>query len=205
MVQMIEANWMVFIAVLLLGIAVALWLFARGSTSAKPREHKPDVMDEGAAPAQRNQALIDAPLAPELMPMAGAGTMAGVAEIVAVAAQDEVEAAQSESASAPASAQADETPPSAEPQTQTRPASESAAADDLSKLKGVGPKLVALLATLGVTRYAQIAAWTEEDIDHLDAQLGNFKGRIRRDSWVEQAKLLSAGDVSGYEAKYGKL
>lgn len=80
-----------------------------------------------------------------------------------------------------------------------------AAPDDLLRLKGVGPKLKALLIELGVTRYEQIAAWTDADIAAIDARLGNFKGRPVRDQWVDQAKYLAAGDTAGFEAKYGKL
>lgn len=82
---------------------------------------------------------------------------------------------------------------------------DDAAPDDLLRLKGVGPKLKALLIELGVTRYEQIAAWTDADIAAIDARLGNFKGRPVRDQWVDQAKYLAAGDTAGFEAKYGKL
>lgn len=78
-------------------------------------------------------------------------------------------------------------------------------ADDLLRLKGVGPKLNTLLMELGVTRYAQIAGWNETDIAAIDARLGNFKGRPVRDQWVDQAKYLAAGDIAGFEAKYGKI
>ncbi|WP_375197531.1 hypothetical protein [Sphingobium sp.] len=78
-------------------------------------------------------------------------------------------------------------------------------ADDLLRLKGVGPKLSSLLTELGVTRYAQIAGWSEADIAAIDARLGNFKGRPVRDQWVDQAKYLAAGDIAGFEAKYGKI
>ena len=82
---------------------------------------------------------------------------------------------------------------------------EPGAPDDLRQLKGVGPKLVATLHSLGITGFGQIAAWSEADIDRIDAQLGTFKGRIRRDAWVEQAGYLANGDVAGFEAKFGKL
>jgi len=193
--QMIEANWLAFVLALLIGIVVAWWLFARGSTVAKPRDRKPDALDEGAAPAQRNQALIDSPsaasAASDILPPAGAGTMAGIGEIVAVAAQDEVEAS--------AEPQSSEVAPSAK---SVGPVGDG---DDLSRIKGVGPKLVVLLNSLGIDRYEQIAAWSDEDIDRIDGQLGAFAGRPRRDSWVEQAKLLSSGDTGAYEARFGKL
>ncbi len=78
-------------------------------------------------------------------------------------------------------------------------------ADDLTRLKGVGPKLAALLGTLGVTRLDQIASWTEADIAAIDAHLGSFAGRAQRDRWVEQAALLAGGDRVAYEAQFGKL
>lgn len=84
-------------------------------------------------------------------------------------------------------------------------AAPSNGADDLLKLKGVGPKLGALLTELGVTRYAQIAGWSDSDIAAIDAKLGNFKGRPVRDQWIDQAKYLAAGDIAGFEAKYGKI
>jgi predicted flap endonuclease-1-like 5' DNA nuclease len=78
-------------------------------------------------------------------------------------------------------------------------------ADELTRMKGVGPKVAALLNGLGVTRFDQIAAWNDADVARVDSQLGAFKGRIARDQWVEQARLLAAGDTAGYEAKFGKL
>ena len=196
MMQMIEANWIAFALALLIGLLVAWWLFGRASKGAAPRTHRPDVLDEGAAPTQRNQALIDAPsAAATITPPPMSGTMAGVGEVVAVAAQDEVEDAQSAPAPAPVPA----------PAPAPAPTAPSAAADDLKRIKGVGPKLVALLHSMGVTTFAQIAAWEEADIDRVDAQLGSFAGRVRRDSWVEQARLLGAGDIAGFEAKFGKV
>jgi len=192
---MIEANWVAFALALVIGLLVAWWLFGR-TTKPERRDRRPDVLDEGAAPAQRNQALIDAPSAAAAATtgppaataasFAGTGpdTMGGIGEIVGVAAGEEV---------------ANVAPP---------PAPESGQAgelDDLRRIKGVGPKLVALLHSLGITRYAQIAVWTDEDINRIDAQLGTFAGRIRRDSWVEQAKLLEAGDTAGFEDKFGKI
>lgn len=82
---------------------------------------------------------------------------------------------------------------------------QGAGEDDLLRMKGVGPKLKALLNELGITRFAQIAAWTDTDIAAIDARLGNFKGRPIRDQWVDQAKYLAAGDIAGFEAQYGKL
>ena len=80
-----------------------------------------------------------------------------------------------------------------------------AGADNLMRMKGVGPKLAAMLGELGVTSFVQIAAWTDSDLAAVDARLGNFKGRPVRDHWIDQAKYLASGDTAGFEAKYGKL
>ena len=77
--------------------------------------------------------------------------------------------------------------------------------DDLKRIKGVGPKLETLLNSLGVTSYSQIAAWDDDEIDRIDAQLGTFAGRIRRDDWPTQARYLAAGDMAGFEQRFGKL
>ncbi|WP_297509053.1 phasin PhaH [uncultured Caulobacter sp.] len=66
-----------------------------------------------------------------------------------------------------------------------------AVVDDLTKLVGVGPKLAASLAELGVTKFSQIAAWTPDELASYD-QLLNLKGRAERDAWVAQAKRFAA-------------
>jgi predicted flap endonuclease-1-like 5' DNA nuclease len=78
------------------------------------------------------------------------------------------------------------------------------APDDLTRIKGLGPKLAALLGELGVRSYTQIAAWQPADIERIDAQLGRFSGRITRDQWVEQAQLLAAGDENAFTAQFGR-
>ncbi len=77
--------------------------------------------------------------------------------------------------------------------------------DDLKRIKGIGPKLETLLRSLGVTTYGQIAAWSEADVDRMDSQLGTFAGRIRRDDWRAQARLLAEGDMAAYRAEFGNL
>ncbi len=62
--------------------------------------------------------------------------------------------------------------------------------DDLKRISGVGPKLEQVLNGMGIRTYAQIAAWTLEDIARVDDQL-QFGGRIGRDDWVGQASALA--------------
>ena len=69
---------------------------------------------------------------------------------------------------------------------------DAGAADDLKELSGVGPALEKKLHAAGVTTFAQIAAWTEEDVAAMDEKL-SFKGRIEREGWIEQAKEKTKG------------
>ena len=62
---------------------------------------------------------------------------------------------------------------------------------DLTRLVGIGPKLAVALADRGVSRYAQIAAWTQDDLAEIDKAL-DLKGRAVRDAWVAQAKRFAA-------------
>jgi large subunit ribosomal protein L21 len=65
-----------------------------------------------------------------------------------------------------------------------------AGADDLKELSGVGPALEKKLHAAGVTTFAQIAAWSDDDAAEMGEKL-DFKGRIEREGWVEQAKKLA--------------
>ncbi len=65
-------------------------------------------------------------------------------------------------------------------------------ADDLKLLSGVGPALEKKLHEAGITSFAQIAAWTPEDVADFGEKL-SFKGRIEREGWVEQARELAKG------------
>ena len=127
-------------------------------------------------PARRNQALIDAPPASATPPAAYAAPVAVPVIADAVAPAVPVPAAVAPSEG-----------------------------DDLTRLKGVGPRLADQLRALGVTRFGQIAQWDDADVDRIDAQLGRFQGRIRRDDWREQARLLAAGDTAAYETRFGRL
>ncbi|MEP1604773.1 MAG: helix-hairpin-helix domain-containing protein, partial [Marinomonas sp.] len=77
------------------------------------------------------------------------------------------------------------------------------AADDLTQIKGLGPKIAVMLGEMGITDIAQIAAWDDAEIARVDAKLGRFQGRITRDNWVEQAKHLAQGDADAFADKFG--
>lgn len=71
------------------------------------------------------------------------------------------------------------------------PVADPAGADDLTRLAGIGPKLAAALNQRGITTFAQLADWTEEQAQAFDAEL-SLKGRVARDAWIAQARRLAA-------------
>jgi large subunit ribosomal protein L21 len=81
------------------------------------------------------------------------------------------------------------TPPAAD----TSPSPVVTAADDLTAIRGLGKVKVAKLVAAGVTTYAQVAAWSDEDIAGYGLQTNTSPGQIKREDWVGQAKAL-AGD-----------
>lgn len=77
-------------------------------------------------------------------------------------------------------------------------------ADDLKEIKGIGPALEATLHENDVTSFAQIAAWSETDIDHYAELIGRMGGRIRSDDWVAQAKVLAKGGETEFSRRVDK-
>jgi len=75
------------------------------------------------------------------------------------------------------------------------------AADNLKYIKGVGPKLEALLHRLGVFHFDQIAGWSADEVAWVDDNLEGFKGRVERDNWVSQAKILADGGETEFSAR----
>jgi large subunit ribosomal protein L21 len=67
-------------------------------------------------------------------------------------------------------------------------AAATAGADDLTAIKGLGKVKAARLAEAGVTTFAQVAAWTDEDIAEVGLQVNTSPGQIKREDWVGQAK-----------------
>jgi large subunit ribosomal protein L21 len=64
--------------------------------------------------------------------------------------------------------------------------------DDISLIGGIGPKILKALTEMGITTFAQIAAWTPADVERIEADIKQ-KGRVAREDWIEQAKELMAG------------
>ncbi|WGW02559.1 NADH-quinone oxidoreductase subunit E [Tropicibacter oceani] len=77
-------------------------------------------------------------------------------------------------------------------------------ADDLKQIKGIGPKLEKLCNRLGFYHFDQIAAWSDEEVAWVDANLEGFKGRVTRDAWVSQAKTLASGAETEFSNRVKK-
>lgn len=77
-------------------------------------------------------------------------------------------------------------------------------ADDLKLISGVGPKLEGVLNSMGVYHFDQIAGWRKKEIQWVDENLEGFKGRVERDDWVKQAKILAKGGETEFSARKKK-
>ena len=77
-------------------------------------------------------------------------------------------------------------------------------ADDLKRIKGVGPKLENMLNEMGYYHFDQIAAWSADEVAWVDQNLEGFKGRVSRDEWVSQAKQLSSGQEREFSKRVDK-
>jgi NADH-quinone oxidoreductase subunit E len=93
-------------------------------------------------------------------------------------------------------------PPGRKPRTMKAP--RKAGADDLKQIKGVGPKLEALLNAMGFFHFDQVAKWTGAEVAWVDENLEGFKGRVSRDGWVAQASVLAAGGETEFSKKVKK-
>lgn len=196
--------WLMFGGAAMAG--ASYWWWANRWREAVNLEAMIALAPEPVAPDLEAQAVLDEPPGPmveaALEPAAEAVALAAdtvetvmdaaeqsveavteaVADTIVAANEDVVEAA----VELTAEAGAPDLGPAAE-----RPAEPAVeAADDLTQLVGVGPKLAASLAELGVTRFSQIAAWTPDELASFD-QLLNLKGRADRDAWIAQAKRLT--------------
>jgi len=72
--------------------------------------------------------------------------------------------------------------------------------DDLKRIRGIGVLIEKRLNAMGIYRYDQIANWTSGDIDRVSRML-EFKGRIERESWVEQARILASGGQTEFSGR----
>ncbi len=188
-----EPLWVVIVVFLGL-LALGVWLANLFCCRGKSSESETETTQTSAAPAAK----------PKVTP-----TVATPEKTVAEPVKPEP-APKAETKPAPAPTPAAETSAAADsdnadadkPETLAGPRGDKA--DDLKKIKGVGPKLEKLLNSLGFYHFDQIANWSTDEIAWVDENLEGFRGRVSRDNWVDQAKQLAAGEDTDFSKKVDK-
>ncbi len=161
-------------------------LFGAAVPAAPGRKKPPHVALRGAA------ALVEPPPAPSHAPAAPTPAEQPVAAVKA----EKPSAAEAPSSAAeprrraagsgtPRPAESEKKAPGQRPEGLDAP--RGGRADDLTKIKGLGPKSVEKLHGLGVYHFDQIAGWSSENVAWIGATLA-VPGRPERGRWVAQAK-----------------
>lgn len=186
MLTVIDTNIAIIIVALLIGLVTGWWMFrhrpaGRSRTEARRAEGESPYVARSDRPYLDQERPVPSPLP--------AGVDGSQGDGIA----DEYAAAATDVAGHVLGVEAHRELPGAD------------ASDDLQSLKGVGPKFVIRLAELGIVRFEQLAALSDNEAAILDEQLGPFRGRLARDRVIEQAAFLARGDIEGFEAIFGKL
>ncbi|BDX00945.1 50S ribosomal protein L21 [Maricaulis maris] len=125
------------------------------------------------------------------------GTVVRIAEIVAPG--EKAKTALKSTTAAPKAAEAPKAAAKAAPKAEKAAAPKAAkaaapkaaAADALTELTGVGPALATKLNEAGITTFAQVAAWTEADLDALSETITGLKAKAEKNDWINAAKALA--------------
>jgi len=197
-------------------ISMSGWMFLQGAfmgavgfivlgallslTLCRDLPHLSEIRAVSSAPAPTS-----APEAPSAArTSATAAAVAAMDKGAVVATEDVAPVAPAPTKAAPKPAAA----PAAAASEGAKPAALTAAreggADDLKRIKGVGPKLEQTCNSLGFYHFDQIAAWTADEVAWVDQNLVGFKGRVSRDDWVAQAKLLASGGETEFSSRVDK-
>lgn len=158
------------------------WMFCR----ELPPARGPGNIDTPAAPSAASSALKSATPAPTPTAPKADATPAPVASAASPAPETLV------------AAHADGGKPS------TLAAARDGGPDNLKEIKGVGPKLEKLLNEMGFFHFDQIATWSDENVAWVNDNLEGVRGRVSRDNWVEQAKILAAGGDTAFSKRVDK-
>jgi predicted flap endonuclease-1-like 5' DNA nuclease len=142
------------------------------------------------------EAVVEAPRAPAMKPVVTAGAAAVTAAAATAAATRPV----APIAPRPAPMPVVDLHKSARPMGIA--SARGGRGDDLLRISGVGPKNQEILHSLGIYHFDQIAKWTPGEGDWVDDHM-KFNGRIAREEWINQARLLAAGNESEFARLYG--
>lgn len=154
----------------------------RGSRQSGTLRLPPRETPAGATPVQASTPVKPAPVKPTSSPEPAKSASSPAPKTAAPEPKKPTPAPE------PKAAKPADPKPASEPKKAG--ASASAGPDDLTRIKGLGPKAESTLTKAGVVRFEQIASWSAADIERFDDTL-NARGRIVRDDWVGQAKKLA--------------
>jgi large subunit ribosomal protein L21 len=119
------------------------------------------------------------------------GTVVRIAEIVAPGEKAKTALKSTTAAPKAAAKAAPKAEKAAAPKAAKAAAPKAAAADALTELTGVGPALATKLNEAGITTFAQVAAWTEADLDALSETITGLKAKAEKNDWINAAKALA--------------
>ncbi|KAF0114330.1 MAG: hypothetical protein FD150_1615 [Rhodobacteraceae bacterium] len=146
--------------------------------------------------------------APPMVDPAPASKPAAVAKPAAKAKAAPKAAAKPQTAAAPeadAKPKTEAKPKAAKPAKPAGPerltAPRKGKADDLKEIEGIGPALEKLVNAMGFYHFDQIASWSDADVALVDAEMKTFKGRITRDKWVSQAKIIVTEGLEAFRER----
>ena len=165
--------------------------------AAKPAAAKP-AADKAAKPAAEKAAK---PVAAK--PAAAKAAKPAVAKAAKPAAEKAAKPAAAKAAK-PAAAKAPKAPKAAPAKPEVLSKARDGGADDLKMIKGVGPVLEKALNASGVFHFDQVAAWKKADATWFDDNVKGANGRVIRDEWVKQAKILAKGGTTAFASKVKK-
>lgn len=74
-------------------------------------------------------------------------------------------------------------------------------ADNLKEIEGVGPAMEKLVNDMGFFHFDQIAGWSDADVAWVDENLKGFKGRVTRDRWVAQARIIVSEGLAAFRER----
>ncbi|WP_343716535.1 hypothetical protein, partial [Inquilinus sp.] len=171
---LLETALLFFVAYLV-GCVAGAWLRSLLGDAERPAEPAAEPAMAAAAPTA---------VAPVTVP---AATVVPLTAVPVVAVEPVAPAVPAQPAAAPAE---EDGHPGAKPLGLAAP--RGGKADDLKRIKGIGPQNEGRLHGLGIWHFDQIAAWTGANVDWVGSFLA-FPGRIEREGWVSQASRLARG------------
>lgn len=173
------------------GVAVEPGTFVDRINSA-PQGDPTSLTDPAISDGSVSKGISSLPNMPAELPETQLQPLGGVNEKVVKAKTAKAEKKAADAAVKAKPAAKAELPP--ETDDQKRPealtAPDDAGKDDLKVISGVGPVLEGKLNSLGIFHFHQIASWGEKEMAWIDDYL-SFKGRVARENWIPQAKVLA--------------